>query len=145
WKIARALEVTFSALLGPAADNVPVVLKGATGRLLTNAAGTFSSRALFPFGTRRRSEFYELRLKVGCAETARPHLPGTTENLGVASGTVEVGVDRTTYLLEAADAILFSADVPHPSRNISAEEAILYLVMTYPQELDEDAPAAPDL
>ena len=29
------------------------------------------------------------------------------------------------------DAILFNADVPHSYRNLGAEEAILFLVMTY--------------
>src|SRR5438477_3557907 len=73
WKIARALEVTFATLISPGVDRSPVVLKGSTGRLLTNAERTFSSRALFPFGTRRRTEFYELRITVGCEETSRPH------------------------------------------------------------------------
>src|SRR3954466_3804118 len=117
WKIARALEVTFAALISPGVDRTPVILKGSTGRLLTNAERTFSSRALFPFGTRRRTEFYELRITAGCEESSRPHLPGTLENLVVAVGSILIGVGGTTFHLDAGDAIFFNAETTHSYRN----------------------------
>jgi len=99
WKISRALGVTFSALITRGTDHGPRVLSPTTAKLLTNHDGTFSSRALFPVGEPRRSEFYELRVKVAGRELAEPHAPGTTENLVVAAGAVEISVAGTDYRL----------------------------------------------
>ena len=135
WKIAHALGVTFSALITRGADVGPRVLSAASAKLLTNQHGTFSSRALFPFGEPRRHEFYELRLKVGGEERAEPHAPGTAENLVVTAGAVEISIASTRYRLHTGDAILFTADVPHAYRNLAEVEAVMYLVMTYAEDI----------
>ena len=93
WKVARALDVTFAALVAGGNETTPVVLPAREGKLLTNQDGTFTSRALFPLGERRHAEFYELRVKARGEEIAHPHPAGTVENLVVASGTVDVDVD----------------------------------------------------
>jgi len=134
WKIARALEVTFSALIGPAGEGTPVVVRSSTSRFLTNASATFSSRPLFPLDRRHRAEFYELRIKPECEERSQPHAAGTFENLVVASGSLEMSVDGVVYPLESGDAIYFNADSVHSYRNVGKGEAILYLVMTYGEE-----------
>ena len=133
WKIARSLAVPFSALIGPAHGGAPQVLRARDSRVLTNQEGSFSSRALFPPGDRPRSEFFELRLKVGAHEQAQPRAPGTVANLVVGAGTVDVDVDRGSHHLEAADAILFACDVSHAYRNAGRAEALLYLVVTHPE------------
>ena len=133
WKIARALEVTFSALIGPAGEGTPVVVKSSTSRFLTNASATFSSRPLFPLDRRHRAELYELRIKPGCEERSQPHAAGTFENLVVASGAIEMTVEGVTYPLESGDAIYFNADAAHTYHNPGKTEAVVYLVMTYGQ------------
>jgi transcriptional regulator with XRE-family HTH domain len=135
WKVARALDVTFSALIAEGGTGAPAVVTAQSCRIITNQAGTFSSRALFPAGESRRTEFYELRLKASGAEHAPPHPAGTTENLVVSSGSVEIEVDRALHRLEAGDAIFFAADVPHVYRNVTAREAVMYLVMTYAERV----------
>ncbi|HVZ86555.1 MAG TPA: helix-turn-helix domain-containing protein [Polyangia bacterium] len=132
WKIARALDVPFSSLLDRPDEDAPVVLFARDGHLLTNQAGTFTSRALFPADDRRRrAEFYELRLKALGEEQAQPHPPGTTENLVVAAGAVEIQIDGTRHPLAVGDAIVFGGDVPHAYLNTGTTEAVMYLVMTY--------------
>jgi transcriptional regulator with XRE-family HTH domain len=135
WKISQALEVTFSAFLTHQQGRSPMVLTASAGKLLTNQAGTFSSRALFPLDGARRSEFYELRMGVGAEEQAAPHSPGTSENLVVSSGNVEIGVEQTRYRLGAGDALLFGADVPHFYRNVGTTPAVMYLVVTYAEDV----------
>ncbi len=135
WKIARSLGVTFSALIARGDDSAPRVLKPGAAKLLTNQDGSFTSRALFPFGEPRRAEFYELRLKPRGFEDASPHPPGTMENLVVTTGAVQIQVAGASYELGAGDAILFVADVPHTYRNVGAAEAVMYLVMTYTEEI----------
>jgi transcriptional regulator with XRE-family HTH domain len=135
WKIARALEVPFSSLIDRGTNDVATVLPARSGKLLANQEGTFTSRALFPFDERRnRTEFYELRLKAAGEEQAQPHPPGTTENLVVTAGAVEIEVDHVAHRLEIGDAILFGADVPHRYRNTGSAEAVMYLVMTYVED-----------
>jgi transcriptional regulator with XRE-family HTH domain len=135
WKIARALEVTFSALISARTQTGALVLRSNESKILTSKDRTFSSRALFPFDEPRRVEFYELRLAAGSVEDADAHPPGTSENLVCTAGTVEIDVSGDTHKLEAGDSILFEADTPHAYRNVGRVEAVMYLVMTYAEEI----------
>jgi transcriptional regulator with XRE-family HTH domain len=135
WKIARALEVPFSALISARTQSGALVLRSAESKLLTSKDRSFSSRALFPFDEPRRVEFYELRLAGGSTEDADAHPPGTTENLVVTAGQIEIDVSGDTHRLETGDSILFEADTPHAYRNPGKVEAVMYLVMTYAEEI----------
>lgn len=135
WKIARALEVTFSALISTRSQSGALILRSNDSKVLTSKDRSFSSRALFPFDEPRRVEFYELRLTPGGVETADAHAPGTSENLVVTAGTVEIEVGGDTHRLETGDSILFEADAPHAYKNAGRGEAVMYLVMTYAEEV----------
>lgn len=135
WKIARALEVTFSALISNRSQSGTLVLRADQAKVLTSKDRSFTSRALFPFDEPRRVEFYELRLSAGGVEQADGHAPGTAENLVVTAGQVELDVGGETNRLSAGDSILFEADTPHAYRNVGKGEAVMYLVMTYAEEV----------
>lgn len=132
WKVARTLNVSFSALISDDEESGgAVVLPRAQAKTLTSIDGSFRSRALFPMHQARKVEFYELRLAAGSVERAEPHPPGTTENIVVASGSLELHVAEKTFHLAQEDAVLFVADVPHEYRNRGRVETVMYLVMTY--------------
>ena len=131
WKLARALEVPFAALTSESGAGGTFVLRASKAKTLTSADGSFTSRALFPFDTERRVEFYQLALAGHSIEIAQPHAPGTIENLVVTAGEIEIDVAGTVHRLYPDDAIIFRADVPHSYRNIGAATAVMYLVMTY--------------
>jgi transcriptional regulator with XRE-family HTH domain len=135
WKMARALDVPFSALITSTASSGVKVLRTSAAKRLMSNDGSFQSRALFPFDEPRRVEFYELKLTPKGLEKAEGHAPGTVENLVVAKGAVEIVVGPETHSLESGDAILFEADQPHVYRNVGASEAVLYLVMTYAEQV----------
>jgi len=135
WKIARALEVTFSALISQRTQSGALVLRSQEAKLLTSKDRSFTSRALFPFDEPRRVEFYELHLQGGSVEAADAHPPGTAENLVVTAGSIEIDVAGDTHKLETGDSILFEADTPHAYRNPGKVEAVMYLVMTYAEEI----------
>jgi transcriptional regulator with XRE-family HTH domain len=131
WKIARALDLPLSNFLGGNSSEPPRVVKASEAKIISSAEGKFSSRALFPLDVNRKVEFYEVKLAGGATEEAKPHPSGTTENLVVCQGIVQIIVGSRDYTLNTGDAILFNADVPHSYRNPSDAEAGLYLVMTY--------------
>lgn len=131
WKITRALDLPFSALIAEAPAHEVRVLTRARSKTLTSADGNFSSRALFPADKPRAVEFYELKIAVGGVEHADAHAAGTTENLVVTKGEVVIEIAGSEHHLDVGDAILFRADVPHVYRNSGKQEAVLYLVMTY--------------
>jgi transcriptional regulator with XRE-family HTH domain len=133
WKIARALNVSFSTFISHPSATDTALLPLASSKVLTSRDGTFISRALFPFDGPRNVEFYELRLAAHAVESADPHPPGTNENLVVSAGTLTltVGTDQKPMVLEAGDAAYFAADVPHEYRNTGDGEVTIYLVMTY--------------
>jgi transcriptional regulator with XRE-family HTH domain len=134
WKIARALAVPFSALITHRAAGRTMVMAASRAKVLTSHDGTFSSRALFPFDEPRTVEFYELRLSPLAVEQADAHPPGTTENLVVTTGTLEMTIGAERHLLATGDSILFEADVPHQYRNPGNTEVLMYLVMTYAEK-----------
>lgn len=136
WKIARALDLPFAALIAvPKEPGGTKVIRAAKTKRLTSIDGTFSSRALFPFDEPRRVEFYELTLAPGGVENAEAHAPGTRENLVVVEGDVEIVVAGEATSLSKGDAIVFEADVPHAYKNKGAREALMYLVMTYAETI----------
>jgi transcriptional regulator with XRE-family HTH domain len=133
WKISQGLHVPFSRLIQERQTATTRLLPAAEAKVLSNAARTFSSRALFPLDGPRTVEFYELLIQPGGSEVAEPHAPGTGEHLVLVRGTVEVEVAGEKHLLRPHDALWFKADVPHAYRNIGlVGDALLYLVMTYP-------------
>jgi transcriptional regulator with XRE-family HTH domain len=136
WKISRALDVPFSTLVTSATNRGASVLRAKVARLLTSTNGSFSSRALSPFNGARNVEFYELRLAAKGVEHAEAHAPGTTENLVVARGAVEIRVGKSRYDLAAGDSIVFDADISHDYENAGDQEALMYLVMTYPERVE---------
>jgi transcriptional regulator with XRE-family HTH domain len=135
WKIARAVDVPFSALITSSQATGAKLLRAEQGKKLMSHDGAFASRALFPFDEPRRVEFYELTIAPQGVEQADAHAAGTTENLVVSKGKVEIEVAGQTHQLNAGDAILFEADAPHVYRNAGSTEATLYLVMTYAEQV----------
>ena len=131
WKIARAVDVPFSALITSTQVPGAKVMRAAGAKKLMSSDGSFSSRALFPWDEPRRVEFYELRLAPGGIERADAHPPGTVENLVVNRGTVEIESGGGVHALSPGDAVVFEADAPHSYRNAGDVEATMYLVMTY--------------
>jgi transcriptional regulator with XRE-family HTH domain len=131
WKISRALDVTFSALIAARSAHGTVVLRAQQAKRLTSHDGSFTSRALFPFDEPRRVEFYELHLAPGAREEAEGHAAGTVENLVVSAGSVEIDVAGERFQLGTGDSIVFEAETAHSYANPGTVESVMYLVMTY--------------
>lgn len=135
-KIANGLKVSVAAFLESRAFEGVELLPAKQSKRLVSASGAFVSRALFPYDKARQVEFYEIRLSPLGEEVSEGHGPGIQENLVVAQGVLEVSVNQERYLLSTGDSILFYADQPHRYRNPADQEALAFLVITYPERLD---------
>ncbi len=134
WKIARALDVPFAALISKRSDVNLQKLPKDEMKVLSSQKGNFTSKALFPFDDPRRVEFYELTFAPGSVEKAVAHPPGTSENLVIAQGKLEIEAADEKVELAEGDAIYFIADIPHVYRNTGTKECKAYLVMTYAEK-----------
>jgi transcriptional regulator with XRE-family HTH domain len=135
WKIAAALGLPFSALTTPGPEAGAAVLRRNDSKVLLSQDGRFSSRALFPFTSPRKVEFYELRLSAHSLAESSAHAAGTLENLVVVRGLLEIVIQGQTHHLGQGDAIHFEADSPHAYRNPGPEEGLYYLVMSYAESV----------
>lgn len=133
WKIARALDLPISALLGQDFQEVPRLVPAAQARTLHSPSGQLRSRALFPPGMARKVEFYELILDGLAAEAAEPQAQGVLGNLVACQGALEVTVEQRVYPLATGDALCFRADLPHGYRNPRPAPARMYLVIAHPE------------
>lgn len=127
-KISGALKVSVAAFLRRHATNGVEYLPAQDARRIVSSNGRFSARALFPADATASAEFHELRIAPQHTETGTPRAPGTTVNLAVSEGTLEVAVHDRTQLLLTGDAILFDADQPHTLRNPGNTEARAFQV-----------------
>jgi rhodanese-related sulfurtransferase/transcriptional regulator with XRE-family HTH domain len=131
WKMARAFEVPFSALLARPTSTETRIFRASTAKRIVGADGRFSSRALFSPDDKGAFELYELWLAGHGREDAEAHAPGTRENLVVTSGRLVLEIGKERHELAKGDAIAFTADVPHAYVNPGSEECWMNLVMTY--------------
>ena len=143
WKIARALDVPFSRLLHEDVQKDCFLLRAGSGKTLTSADGAFRSKALFPTGQSGPVEFYQIEIGPHKTEIGEAHPPGTFENIVVNEGSLSITVQEETHFLNAGDAILFRADVPHVYENAGDTRALLYLVISYrsAQSIPQNVPA----
>src|ERR1700712_2128866 len=127
-KIAGALKVSIAAFLRRHATSGIEFLAADQATRLVTSNGRFSARPLFPLSASASAEFHELRIAPLHTETGSPRPPGTTVNLVVSDGTLELRVHDRTQLLGTGDAIVFDADQPHALRNPGSTEARAYQV-----------------
>ena len=110
WKVATALDVPFATLIAAQELLGTVVLPRERAKVLSSSDGQFTSRALFPFDSERRVEFYELRLAPHHRENAEPHavkcngeISGAEENLARGLVAEYLSGARVEFVLDPLD------------------------------------------
>ncbi|WP_321844618.1 helix-turn-helix domain-containing protein [Paraburkholderia bannensis] len=127
-KVAAALKVSVSAFLRRHAVSGFEHLPADRAARRVSADGRYSARALYPEDAPAPAEFHELRIAPLHTEPGTRRAPGTTVNLVVSEGTLEVSVHERRQLLATGDAIVFDADQPHSLRNPGDTEARVFRV-----------------
>jgi transcriptional regulator with XRE-family HTH domain len=127
-KIAAALRVSVAAFLRRHAVGGFEHLPAARAARVVTSNGRYWTRALHPDTGVSATEFHEVRVAPLHTEPGTPRAPGTTVNLVVSEGTLEVSVQDRRQLLGTGDAIVFDADQPHSLRNPGDTEARAFRV-----------------
>ncbi|REE17279.1 MULTISPECIES: XRE family transcriptional regulator [unclassified Paraburkholderia] len=127
-KVAAALKVSVAAFLRRHATNGFEHLPAERSSRVVSSNGRYSARPLYPDAEPTAAEFHELRIAPLHTEAGTRRAPGTTVNLVVSEGTLEVSVHDQRQLLATGDAIVFDADQPHSLRNPGDTEARAFRV-----------------
>ncbi|MEJ6002328.1 helix-turn-helix domain-containing protein [Paucibacter soli] len=134
WRLANALRVDLSELLGgerPSAPAIEVVpAHGTPG--MSSPDGLCKLRILGPIDLAGQFEWYELTVQPGGALESAAHEPGSREHLSVLSGTLEVSAGQVMQKLKSGETARYAADGPHAIRNHGKQAATALMVVLHP-------------
>jgi transcriptional regulator with XRE-family HTH domain len=134
WRLANALRVDLSELLGgerPSAPAIEVVPAHATPGM-SSPDGLCKLRILGPIDLAGQFEWYELTVQPGGALESAAHEPGSREHLSVLSGALEVSAGQVTQKLKTGETARYAVDGPHAIRNHGKQPASALLVVLHP-------------
>ncbi|WP_017726884.1 helix-turn-helix domain-containing protein [Halalkalibacterium ligniniphilum] len=129
WKIAKGLDVSFTAFLEEERPKVTVVRRSQVEPLREGEA--FHVYTLFPRTAEKPVELFSVLLEPGCRYFSEAHADGVEEYIIVDQGSLTVFIDKKPYSLEAGDGLHFKADQPHEYMNESKEEACTLTLLIY--------------
>ena len=134
-RIARAFGMSLGELLQtPSAASSVNVIRADDRAYHYRSDRNCRIRTLSPLRLEKSVEYYELTLRPGGVLSSSPHFEGARELLTVQQGAVRVTSDGETTDLARGDSAHYPADVPHAIKNTSAQNAIVFLVVTYSRD-----------
>lgn len=137
WKIATGLEVSLSSFIAPLPDEPNgMIIRKADDIRQHPAGGGLKIAPLFPFDERFGFEYLELTFKGGYERISEPHEPGVTEFISIISGELEIWFEKRWHSLGKGRSIRFAGDMEHGYRNSKTEDAVVMIVIHYPNRLN---------
>jgi len=137
WRLANALRVEMSELLGGERTAVPAIEKVAAHSIpsMSSPDGLCQLRILGPIDLAGQFEWYQLTVQPGGVLESAAHEPGSREHLSVLSGSLEVSAGGSVQTLAAGETARYAVDGPHAIRNKvkpDGEPAVALLVVLHP-------------
>lgn len=135
YRIAQAFGMSLGELVdAPAATPRVEVIRADDRNYHYHSDRSCSIRTLSPLHLEKSVEYYEVVLRPGGSLRSLPHFAGARELLTVQQGTVRVTSGGDAAELRRGDSAHYPADVGHAIENLGAEDAVLFLVVTYTRE-----------
>jgi transcriptional regulator with XRE-family HTH domain len=135
WALAGALGVPYARLIRGDDARAPESLGDET-RENPRASGVFPAQRrvlLRDEGRgRQRQEISEITLPPHGTHTAQPSRDGARESIMVTRGRAVVDVGSAELAVDAGQEVSVAANVPRVYRNVSAEPATLYVLLSAP-------------
>lgn len=135
YRIAGAFSMSLGDLVDvPAAAKKIDVIRADDRAYHYRSDKNIRIRTLSPLRLEKSVEYYEVTLRPGGTLASSPHFEGARELITVQHGTVRVTSDGVSEELARGDSAHYAADVPHAIKNVSKEDAIVFLVVTYSRD-----------
>jgi transcriptional regulator with XRE-family HTH domain len=134
WRLAHALEVPMSELLGGGRDESEaaiVMVPAQATPVLNTPDKRCELRILGPIELAGQFEWYSLTVQPGGALESQPHEAGSREHLTVLSGALEVQSGSAVQRLKPGETARYAVDVPHAIRNPGKSTASALLVVLH--------------
>ena len=134
YRIARAFGMSVGELVDtPDATQRVEVIRAEDRTYHYRSDRNCSIRTLSPLHLEKSVEFYEVVLRPGGALRSGPHFEGSCELVTVQRGAVCVRSGDDEDELRTGDSAHYPADLPHALENLTEEDTVLFLVVTYPR------------
>jgi transcriptional regulator with XRE-family HTH domain len=135
FRIAGAFSMSLGDLVDvPAASRKIDVIRADDRAYHYRTDKNIRIRTLSPLRLEKSVEYYEVTLRPGGVLSSSPHFEGARELITVQQGAVRVSSDGENAELLRGDSAHYAADVPHAIKNVSKEDAIVFLVVTYARD-----------
>ena len=133
WRLANALGVDIADLLSSEEKKVDTIriLEAHETPTLTGKHAGYVLRILGPMELAGKFEWYELTLAVGGSLISASHDPGTTENLTLLQGSVEIEINNIKRRLKLGATARYAADLPHSIHNTGKGEARALMIVIH--------------
>ncbi len=128
WKIASALEVTYTDLLELPETNVIHVRKEEIQSLDDNLFHIFG---YYRRDSNHNYEIFQIELDEGCVHESIGHSKESVEYIMMIDGEMEINVNGRNHLLKKDDGFCFEAATPHIYRNYGPQKVKAVLMIFY--------------
>ncbi len=140
WKIAKGLELPFSAFLQSIERPEVTVVRQENQPVVLDDDRNYVVRNILAIRNPQPAELYLAQLFPGCSHSAEAHGVNVTEGLWVVKGQLTLALDDQLYVLGEGDSVHFRADVPHVYTNRGDTPCEFLILMVY---LRSDEPQLP--
>lgn len=129
-KLAEALDLSITQLVGGTARSGPVMIPAARQPVFQEAETGFVRRSLSPLYRGRGIDLALNTLPPGGRTGPFPsHRPGVEEHLYVQSGSVRIHVGEESWDMQAGDYLFYPADRDHVFENTGDTDAVFLIVI----------------
>ncbi len=132
WKIATGLNVPYTALLEQQ-DKHPQIIRKKDIPPQQSPDQAYCLFNYYPNTPARNFELFQMALQEGGVYTSVGHPEKSEEYIVVLEGELTLKVRHKTFLLEAEDAITFSAEDEHTYLNTGSGTLKTLIINFYPQ------------
>ncbi len=132
-RIAKALGVSLSELMGPDRKEDPVVVQRLADRaIFRDPESNFERHVVVPASTASKVELlYHHLPPLASTGVLPPYGLGVEKRLVVTEGQLSVAIDDKSWRLHVGDAMFFKASVPHSFTNPADSPCGYFLIISH--------------
>ncbi|MCH4890377.1 helix-turn-helix domain-containing protein [Acidaminobacter sp. JC074] len=130
WKIANGLRVSFTSLLNEDIETFKTIKKEDIQIIRQDDEG-YALYPYFPYNADKKFEMYSVELESSSEHYSEAHVKGVEEYFLVTEGKIKVTIGMETIILEAGDAVNFTAEKEHRYENLGDQMAKGVILLYY--------------